>query len=201
MEAAIVTRDPDQTRARILEAAHDLFVAHGMAAVTVRQIAERSGVTKSLIHHYFGSKEGLWNEVKEQTFALYAEQQRAVLASDESAGPELMQRAITHYFKFLQQHPDVVRLFAWTHLEGDSACSRQDGELIKLATERVREAQQRGLFRSDVNPGHAVAVFVIACTQWFESRSHHRHWPGIGSDAEFLEDFLKLFFEGLKPNS
>lgn len=199
MSAVVSTRDPDLTRSRILEAAHQLFVIRGFADVSIREIAELSGVNKSLIHHYFGSKEGLWEEVKDQAFALYAASQKAELEKSQTSKATLVQNSVIKYFKFLQEHPDFVRLFAWSHLEGDSACSRHDGELIKLAMERIMQSQDEGAFRKDVNPTHVVAIFVSACTQWFEARNHHRHWPGIGDDESFLNDFLKIFFDGLAP--
>lgn len=189
------------TRERILEAAHALFVDKGFAAVSMREIASDSGVTKSLIHHHFGSKEALWELVKERAFAAYAEGQEAELHAAEDPDADLLKNAVTRYFAFLQANPGVVRLFAWTHLDEDQSCGRLDAELVRLGAERVRQAQQRGLLRADVNPAHVVTMFVNACTQWFEARAHHSQWPGVGSDEEYLEDFLKMFMEGLLPRS
>jgi TetR/AcrR family transcriptional regulator len=193
------SRDPDLTRERILEAAHGLFVERGFAAVTMREIAARSGVTKSLIHHHFGSKEALWELVKERAFAAYAEGQEAELLQADAPGPDLLRKAVIRYFAFLKANPEVVRLFAWTHLDEDQSCGRLDAELVRLGAERIRQAQQHGLLREDVNPAHVVTMFVNACTQWFEARAHHSQWPGVGDDAEYLDDFLKIFFEGLTP--
>lgn len=50
---------PDQTRARILEAADGLFGSLGFDATTTRDIALRSGVNKALIHYHYGSKDEL----------------------------------------------------------------------------------------------------------------------------------------------
>ena len=50
---------PDQTRARILEAADGLFGTLGFDATTTRDIAEKSGVNKALIHYHYGSKDEL----------------------------------------------------------------------------------------------------------------------------------------------
>lgn len=50
---------PDETRARILAATDELFGALGFDATTTRDIAERSGVNKALIHYHFGSKDEL----------------------------------------------------------------------------------------------------------------------------------------------
>ena len=195
----IAPRDPDLTRARILEAALSLFVAHGVAAVSMREIAAASGVTKSLIHHHFGSKEALWKATKEHAFALYADEQRAELEAGSLPTAELLRNSVVRYFRFLQQRPEVVRMLAWTHLEEDQACSEIDAELVQLGAERVRQAQQAGLLRADINPTHVVTIFVHACTQWFQARAHHARWPGIGDDEAFLQDFLKLFMSGLEP--
>jgi TetR/AcrR family transcriptional regulator len=201
MKPVTGTRDPDLTRERIVEAAHALFVKKGFAAVSMREIALRSGVTKSLIHHHFGSKEALWELVKEQAISAYAEGQEAELRAAEAPDTDLLRNAIVKYFEFLQANPAVVRLFAWTHLDEDQSCGRLDAELVRLGAARVRQTQERGLLRSDVNPAHVVTLFVNACTQWFEARAHHAQWPGVGSDAEYLDDFLKIFFEGLAPRS
>ncbi|MFZ5442169.1 MAG: TetR/AcrR family transcriptional regulator [Myxococcota bacterium] len=50
---------PDETRARILEAADELFGRLGFDATTTRDIAARSGVNKALIHYHFGTKDEL----------------------------------------------------------------------------------------------------------------------------------------------
>lgn len=50
---------PDETRARILAATDELFGALGFDATSTREIAERSGVNKALIHYHFGSKDEL----------------------------------------------------------------------------------------------------------------------------------------------
>ena len=199
MNTVTSTRDPDLTRERILEAAHALFVEKGFAAVSMREIAARSGVTKSLIHHHFGSKEALWELVKEQAIAAYAESQAADLRQTSEPDAELLRRGVANYFRFLRDNPGVVRLFAWTHLDEDPSCGRLDAELVQLGAERIRQAQERGLLRADVNPAHVVTMFVNGCTQWFGAKAHHSQWPGVGDDQEYLDDFLKIFMEGLLP--
>lgn len=194
------TRDPDRTRNAILDAAFSQFVAKGFADVTMREIAEQSGVTKSLIHHHFGSKEALWEAVKDHAFARYAEEQRAELENAETPDAGLLERGVVNYFRFLKDNPQVVRLLAWTHLEGDESCGEMDAELVRLGAHRIRQGQESGLFRDDVNPTHVVTLFVLTCLQWFEARAHHAQWPGIGSDEEFLDDFLKMFMRGLSPS-
>lgn len=195
----VTTRDPELTRARIMEAAADLFVEHGFSAVTMSQLARAAGVTKSLIHHHFGSKERLWNAVKEHAFERYFTAQMEMRERVGEPDAAFLHDSIETYFRFLKDNPKVVRLFAWTHLEGDASCGEMDKSLVGAGAEWIRQAQKRGLLRDDVNPTHVVAAFVMTCTQWFEAKSHHSHWPGMGDDEDFLADFLKIFMQGVMP--
>ena len=52
-------RDPEASRAAILEAAREVFTERGYARGTVREIARRAGVTHGLVMRHFGSKEQL----------------------------------------------------------------------------------------------------------------------------------------------
>jgi AcrR family transcriptional regulator len=52
-------RDPEASRAAILEAAREVFTERGYARATIREIARRAGVTHGLVMRHFGSKEQL----------------------------------------------------------------------------------------------------------------------------------------------
>jgi AcrR family transcriptional regulator len=56
----VTTASEDLTaRARIRDAAMAEFAARGVAAATIRGIAERAGVSPALVQHHFGTKDGL----------------------------------------------------------------------------------------------------------------------------------------------
>ncbi len=59
----MATRAPDATRARLLQAAAELFAAQGFHGTTVREIADRAGVNLAAGNYYFGSKKALYLEV------------------------------------------------------------------------------------------------------------------------------------------
>ena len=59
---AAATPDPSthvDTRQRILDVALDLFTEQGFDATSLRQIAERLGVTKAALYYYFESKDDI----------------------------------------------------------------------------------------------------------------------------------------------
>ncbi|MBO2446050.1 TetR/AcrR family transcriptional regulator [Actinomadura barringtoniae] len=54
-----VRRPPEQARRLILDAAEELLTEGGVAAVQVRAIAARVGMTDAGVNHHFGSRDGL----------------------------------------------------------------------------------------------------------------------------------------------
>ncbi len=57
----------DETRARVLAAANDLFSRRGIDAVTIAEIAGKSGVAGSTVYAIFKSKEGILRSLMEQS--------------------------------------------------------------------------------------------------------------------------------------
>lgn len=55
--------EPDERREQILNCAINLFGERPYAAVSTTELAAEAGVTRGLIHHYFGTKRGLYLEV------------------------------------------------------------------------------------------------------------------------------------------
>jgi AcrR family transcriptional regulator len=55
--------EPDERREQILLCAVRLFGERPYAAVSTTELANAAGVTRGLLHHYFGTKRGLYIEV------------------------------------------------------------------------------------------------------------------------------------------
>ncbi|CAN5633412.1 TetR/AcrR family transcriptional regulator [soil metagenome] len=62
--------DRDERREQILLCAHQLFESNNFSAVSTSEIAEAAGVTRGLLHHYFGTKRELYLEVVRQMVRL-----------------------------------------------------------------------------------------------------------------------------------
>lgn len=95
--------DDRTARARVRDAALELFAEHGEDAVTMRQIAERADVSAALVVHHFGSKAGLREAVVEHVRDSMAElfdlSTDTGLAEDMRAGEwssigEMLQQAL-----------------------------------------------------------------------------------------------------------
>lgn len=194
-------RNPEATRAAILEAAETEFLAKGVAETTTSAIARRAGVTKSLIHHHFGSKEALWDEVKRVRFAQYATRQLDILAVSEPTA-ELLRESVELYFRFLQDNAQIVRLLAWMFLEGDDTCDDLDRELITQGVAKIAGAQERGDLRSDIEPHFVLFAFLALVQHWFQARGHYCRDAGLDApsrelDEAYLDALQKIFFGGV----
>ncbi|GLY70216.1 TetR family transcriptional regulator [Amycolatopsis taiwanensis] len=68
-EPAPRRRNAAETRVAILQSAITAFTQHGYDGVGVREIAKAAGVTAMLVNRYFGSKEQLFVEAVDTSFA------------------------------------------------------------------------------------------------------------------------------------
>ena len=75
------TDSPD-TEARILEAAHRVFLRRGTAGARTQEIADEAGVNKALLHYYFRTKEKLAEAVVVRTAQTLLPRMLMTLASD-----------------------------------------------------------------------------------------------------------------------
>lgn len=56
-------KDTDERRSEIIEAARELYEEQGLAHTSIKDIATRVGVTRSLFYHYFPNKEAVTSAV------------------------------------------------------------------------------------------------------------------------------------------
>jgi TetR/AcrR family transcriptional repressor of nem operon len=65
----MATRNPEQTRTRLLEAAMEDMHAHGFQGMRVDEVLRHSGLRKGAFYHHFGSKTELGYAVLEERIA------------------------------------------------------------------------------------------------------------------------------------
>lgn len=165
-------RDTAATRRSILDAAEELFSSKGYADTAMSQIAKQSGVTKSLIHHHFGSKAALWEEVRGRLKSEYLDSQSTTLEDAEALPPaQLLAQAITNYFRFLQSRPHVVRMMSWSLLDPDPAYRWLDHTLNERMIQIAKAAQANGSVRGDIEPVCLLIITSSMVEHYFESKA------------------------------
>ena len=71
-------------RARLLDAAAEIFGTFNLEGATTRQLAEQAGVNQAAIPYYFGGKEGLYLATVEHFFSVHAPKVQSVVAEIQS---------------------------------------------------------------------------------------------------------------------
>jgi AcrR family transcriptional regulator len=108
-----VNADAQATQARILSTAYDLFASHGIDGASIRDIAKGAGVSLAMVHHYFGSKVGLYeacvNAMLAELGGLRAELETA-LAKGEMQPSVIIAEAVRVGFRYARRHATAVRL-------------------------------------------------------------------------------------------
>ncbi len=127
---------PETRRQEIVAAARPLFAARPPGAVTTADVADAAGVTRSLVHHYFGGIRGVF-------LAVVAEGAAALTAARE-AGPETpLPERLAHN---VRASLDVVAANRelWLAVVG-AAGSSADPDIAALAAAARQRSVERAL--------------------------------------------------------
>lgn len=204
MEPAAATprpRDADATRASILDAAETVFCARGFSAATTSAIAAEAGVTKSLLHHHFGSKENLWRAVVERRFDAYARLQWDLLERPE-LDLSAFRDSVDALFRFLGANPEFVRLRAWENAAREEARELPGGKpLTRRGVARLREIRERGGLHPELDPEVVLAAYFCLVEHWFEARAslRERFGDALPDDETYLHQMRALLLRGIRP--
>jgi AcrR family transcriptional regulator len=152
-----VGRPSGKTEARdeLIEQARTLFSALPYEKVSTRMIAESAQVNAAMIRYYFGSKEGLFEEMIRETMSPMRIHFRKM--NESSTGHELREIMATHA-RQMAKFPNFPRLVFQSMSMPESAKPRQllqkvFDEYMVLTEEKVFEQLlRRKLFRDDVDP-------------------------------------------------
>lgn len=107
-----VNANAAETKARIQETASRLFADQGIGQVSIRQIAKASEVSLAMVHHYFGSKDELYEACIEGMYKELGHLREALVEQALAGGSvsELIDRAVRTGFRFARAHQSAVRL-------------------------------------------------------------------------------------------
>jgi AcrR family transcriptional regulator len=178
-------RDPERTRAVILSAATDEITAKGLGGARVDEIADRAGVNKRMIYHYFGDKDGLYLAVLE---AAYEEIRSEEIKLDlKKRDPdEGMRELVAFTWNYYRDHPEFLSLLATENLHRAAYLKRSKKirELHSPLVGMINDLLQRGakakVFRNDVDP---VELYIsIAALGFFYMSNRHTLSTIFGRD-------------------
>ncbi len=173
-------------KARIRNAALELFAAHGASAVSLRAVAARAGVTVGLVQHHFTTKDGLRAAVEEQIVELHA---RAIsLVPDEGPPADVAAARDASVSAMLARHPAVVDYLRRSFLDpAGSALLIRLTDLARSEVVRLRAAHLASTDRPE--PDQVIGLMVRQLGTLFlqplvDAMWEHLREPGAPSDSK-----------------
>ncbi len=164
----MTTAPPVDRRRQILDAAIRVFARQGFHACRVSDIAREAGVAYGLVYHYFDSKDQVLNELFDERWSLLLTAIEEIDA--RPIPPRQKLDAVAGFIIDSYRHDrelmkviivEVTRAansFGRTHLP-------QISQAYDLIAKIVRDAQQQGEFRGDIDPMFASMWFYGAIEQ------------------------------------
>jgi AcrR family transcriptional regulator len=145
--------NPDERRGAILEAALSVFSDLGYTQATLNDVADRLGVTKGCLYHYFESKERLLLELIRHRLGAAVIATEA-LSSSEGSPKEVLRRLLEQLWNHYQEPGQVeVAILALTELPKVPEAGRLFFEEVVARSEATfREVLERGRRCDEVSP-------------------------------------------------
>ncbi|MDT8429624.1 MAG: TetR/AcrR family transcriptional regulator [Pseudomonadales bacterium] len=191
--------------ARLLQAARDCFLSDEYQNVTTRLIAEKASTSAAMIHYYFGSKEGLYEEMIRDTMAPLLDQLDGQMFTSSDGFSHLLRL----YYQTVSARPEFPKLILKVLALNKGPGKRFILQLIERGRtqgkRRVNELKSKGEIAPSVDPEVLRMAFVsLAMTPMLLKDIFEEQW-GYTMDSVFLEalaDFNgRMFTRGINPTA
>ena len=175
------------TRDNILKAATKVFARYGYEGGSVEKISKAAKSFDRMIYYYFGSKEGLFIEVLEETYRRMNDAE-SKLDLDTAKPVEALQAVIRFVVGYYRKNPEFITLLNTENLHKGKHISKsmRAREYSSPAIEVIRRVldsgQAQGLFRKDVSARDV--YLLIAATGYFYMSNRHTLSAFLGEDLE-----------------
>ncbi|MEO9781319.1 MAG: TetR/AcrR family transcriptional regulator [Sedimentitalea sp.] len=199
----------DKTRLQLLKAAQETFAEFGLKGARIDTIAQRAGVNKQLVYHYFGNKDGLYSTVLEKVYSEIRERESELKLSTLPV-EEAMRSLIEFSYDYLRENPDFVRILAdenvhgGRHMQASETVQALNTPIITLIEETLVRGVDEGLFRKGVDPLHF--YLSIAGMSFFYFANIHTISRAFGRDFDTKDamderraHIVDLALNGIRP--
>jgi TetR/AcrR family fatty acid metabolism transcriptional regulator len=159
------TRARSDKRERILDAAIKVFAKSGYHGSRISDIAREAGIAYGLVYHYFKNKEEILGSIFEQRWGGFLEALEGIAAERTSAEDRLVSVAGLMLSAY-RVRPDWVKVLV-IEIQRSSRFAepgqlRAVGQLFDVVRRILRDGQEAGELRRDLDPAIACYVFLGA---------------------------------------
>ncbi|MCV9997793.1 TetR/AcrR family transcriptional regulator [Pararhizobium sp. YC-54] len=191
----------------LLAAAIALIEEKGVEALSVREVAKRSGVSPGAPFRHFSSKTALLTAVAEEAMGRLTAAVRAEMSRTGDADPIEALRAIGRgYLAWALSNPTHFQIISSRSLIDfhDSPRLVEENEAIRvIMVDLIARAQREGRLRPGIVPGDLVfssrAFIYGVARMWIDG--HFEEWRVERPVAEVMESALDLFIKMIDAQS
>ncbi len=188
-------------RQAILARAAELFATRGVAATTVRQIADEVGILSGSLYHHFESKEAIVDEIISSYLEDLRQRYNAVLKRQTGPRATLHDLVVTS-LEVVEDHPHATEIYQndvsyLLQFERFSYIRQASREVQNTWLQVIKAGMAEGVFRSDLDPRVIYRLMRDALwlsVRWFKPS---RDYPL----SRLAEECTSLFVDGLTARS
>lgn len=150
-------RNPERTKELIHQAALAEFSKMGYGSARVDTIAERAGVNKRMLYHYYGSKDDLFLYVLERAYEKIRSHE-AELDLGNLNPEQAVKELVTFTFRYHRDNPEFMRLlnnenlYKAEHIKQSQKIRQMHSPFVDMMKDVLRRGERAGLFRANVDP-------------------------------------------------
>jgi len=203
---ASMSRPAGDSVERILAAAEKLFAEFGFDAVSMSDIAQHAGVSKSNVFHHFSSKGELYVAVlnaAHRDFSALVDR----LADDSGTFRQRIGHFAQEHLRCILEQHQASRLVLRDLLENDTQRGRELAEKVFGANFAslvgiIRASQERKELRIGVDPAMVAVMLIAANVFFFQAHGVFKHFPDVAfaDDAPCYGDMLvDILLPGILP--
>lgn len=153
-------RADQETRERILDAAHTVFIRKGTAGSRTQEVAAEAGVNKALVHYYFGTKAALADAIFERALGALVPRIFGILADPDRTIEEKIPAIVREQIDFHSARPYFAGyMVSELHAEPDRIARLLTGHgqiPLDVLRRQLQEGAKSGKFRR-ISPEQFVA--------------------------------------------
>lgn len=188
INAATVAEHRANQERLLLDVAHEFLEKTGDLP-SMKAIAERAGLARSSVYHYFGSREDLLNALVQDIFPKWTERVTAAMAAEEEPGRRILAYAVAN----------VQLVHEGAHAVGSALATLSPSETLDEQASRMHRLIQEPLIQTleelNVQDPEGVSelinALVHASTRSLESgRSFHEACRNLAVVIEPMADQL-----------
>ena len=182
---------------RMIQAAIELLSEAGIQGTTLVAIGERSGYSRGLATHHFGSKAGLFRTVLKRLSAAWSRKLTRALAG--KSGLDAIEIAIDTHLEHVLRHPEYIRVqyILWgSAIDPSSEFKPNVTEFMQIQRESVAgwiaDGQERGEIRPQLSPARLAEQYYGALIGINQQWQVSPDFDLPAAYADFKNNFVRL---------